>query len=118
MTKNFDIKALNLNFSAQSGIFLKFMERTDAGTVSDSLAFSAPKSFSDSSFASDAFQISRSSALSETITVSDDFQRNLTTIRTANETASSIGAGLLVMQSYMANFSYFEEDFVGVSRNL
>ena len=118
MTKNFAIKALNLNFSAQSGIFLKFMERTDTGTLSESLAFSLPKSFSDGASISDAPITTVGKIHADTVSVSDSFQRNLTTIRTANETASSIGAGLLVMQSYMTNFSYFEEDFVGVSRNL
>lgn len=109
-------EALGLNFAETQGEFIIFVEYSDTGEAGDAKIFLLAKPFSDSSSVSDVSDILLGKALSETITVSDDFHRQLTTIRTANNTASVTGAGQALMQSYMTDFSYFGGDFVGVSR--
>lgn len=50
--------------------------------------------------------------------VTDVFVRLLTIIRALSDTASITDTGLLRSQGYTTDFSYFLEDYVGVSRTL
>tara|TARA_E500000081_G_scaffold134025_1_gene146122 strand:- start:164 stop:820 length:657 start_codon:yes stop_codon:yes gene_type:complete len=101
---------------------------TDAATVSDtasnhlnSHAFDTVTATDDVDGAAsiqDDQEVQFFKTRTDVASVTDVFVRFLTIIRALSDTASVTDTGLLRSQGYTTDFSYFLEDYVGVSRTL